>query len=204
MALILPLRPAPQRRGLTHALHRVGHVGGDCTAGLAQLTLHARSSRFRKGMTAPTTVLAEGSQHAASVQDTAVPILATTDRIGTMMAVVTGASVWAKNTSTRSISFGHAVHDVARIQAIRACGALGLELIVEVVAQSIARERMSRKWTQVNRFRGKGQALEQTQATVQNTTEAMLQALFPTPGRHGPAAQGEQGDADHEKMMQAA
>ena len=54
-------------------------------------------------MTAPT-IKRKGASTAASVQDTALPIH-TIDRIGTMMAVVTGASVWAKKTSTRSISF---------------------------------------------------------------------------------------------------
>ena len=54
-------------------------------------------------MTAPT-IKRKGTNTEASVQDTAVPIH-TIDRIGTMIAVVTGASVCAKKTSTRSISF---------------------------------------------------------------------------------------------------
>ena len=54
-------------------------------------------------MIAPTTTR-KGPRTAATAQDTEVPIH-TSVRIGTMMAVVTGASVWAKKTSTRSMSF---------------------------------------------------------------------------------------------------
>ena len=53
-------------------------------------------------MTAPTTSR-KGNRTAARVHDTEVPIHARV-RIGTMIAVVTGASVWAKKTSTRSMS----------------------------------------------------------------------------------------------------
>ena len=54
-------------------------------------------------MMAPT-ASRNGASTVASVQETADPIH-TIVKIGTMMAVVTGASVCAKKTSTRSISF---------------------------------------------------------------------------------------------------
>ena len=43
--------------------------------------------------------------------------------------------MWAKKTSTRSMSFVTRFTDVTRIQAVRARGGLRFKLVVEVVAQ---------------------------------------------------------------------
>ena len=93
---------------------------------------------------------------------------------------------------------GHAVHDVARIQAIRARGSLGLELVVEVVAQhrqGVEGHEVTGELLKVAR-----QTLENAQANGDADDEGDApRASARRQGCDGPAAQGEQADADHQE-----
>ena len=187
----------PKGEDLAHALHRVGHVGGDRAAGLAQLTRRTRGGAGAQEGNNRTDDQQEGRQHgckrpghgAAHPHDRQ-----DRDDDGRRDG---GERVGKEDLDAVDI-LRHAVHDVARIQAIRARGSLGLELVVEVVAQH--RQGVEGHEVTGELLEVAGQALEQAQADGANNDEGDAPGALPRrEAGDGPAAQGKQGDADHEE-----